>query len=107
MMRTAAESDLPPLEKLDGIVDVTVAFVRARPEFRELLRHVAGGGIVGPVLIEHAGGGRGQFRDAMALLAGIVADRQTEGEIRDGDASAIAHLYVVKTLFGGHFREAC
>jgi AcrR family transcriptional regulator len=94
-LRTVAESDLPPLEKLHRIVDVTEAFFEAHPDFRLMLRHIAGGAIVGPVLAEHAGDGGRRFVEAMTLLADIVADGQKAAQVRDGDAYAIAHFYAV------------
>lgn len=95
-LQAVAESDLAPLDKLHRIVDVAVTFFEARPEFRKLLRHITGGtAIVGSALAEYAGDVSGYFMKAMTLLAGIVADGQRAGEIRDGDARAIAHLYSV------------
>jgi TetR/AcrR family acrAB operon transcriptional repressor len=95
-IRTAAEGDLSPLAKLHGIVDVTVAFFEARPDFRRLMRHVTGGtAIVGPTLAKYSSAADGHFLEAMTLLAGVVGDGQDAGEIRDGDARAIAHLYSV------------
>lgn len=93
-LQTVAGGDLSPLDKLHRIVDVTVAFFEARPDFRRLVRHTTGGtSIVGPAFAEYAGEGGGHFMEAMTLLAGIVGDGQEAGEVRDGDASAIAHLY--------------
>jgi AcrR family transcriptional regulator len=95
-LRTAAESDLPPLKRLHGIVDVTVAFFEAHPDFRKLLRRIAGGdAIVGPGLAAHASDVDGRFTEAMTLLAGVVREGQAAGEVRDGDAQAIARLYAV------------
>lgn len=95
-LQTVAEGDLSPLDKLHHIVDVTVAFFEARPDFRRLLRHITGGtAIVGPALADYAGDVDGYFTQAMTLLAGIVGDGQKADEIRDGDVYAIAHLYSV------------
>ncbi len=95
-LQTVAEGDLAPLETLHRIIDVTGAFFEARPDFRGLIRHITGGAaIVGPALAEYAGEVDGYFSKAMALLAGIVGDGQEVGEIRDGGAYAIAHLYSV------------
>jgi len=95
-LRTVAEEDLAPLGKLHRIVDVTVAFFEAHPDFRRLIRHITGGpAIVGPALAEWAGEADGQFMAAMTLIAGIVGDGQEAGEVRDGGAHAIAHLYSV------------
>jgi TetR/AcrR family acrAB operon transcriptional repressor len=93
---TVAESDLAPLGKLHSIVDVTVAFFDVRPDFRRLLRHITGGpAIVGPALAGYAAEADGQFLAAMTLIAGIVGAGQEAGEVRDGDAHALAHLYSV------------
>jgi AcrR family transcriptional regulator len=95
-IRTVAESDLSPLMKLHRIVDVTVAFFEAHPHFRQLLRRIASGStIVGPALAEHASDVDGRFTEAMTLLAGVVEEGQAAGEIRGGDASAMARLYAV------------
>ena len=94
-LQTAAEGDGSPLEKLHRVVDVTVAFFEARPDFRRLLRHINGGTlIIGPALADYGDAG-GSFTKAMTLLAGIVTDGQKAGEIRDGSARAIAHFYSV------------
>ena len=91
-----AERDVAPLAKLHDIVDAMVAFFDARPHFRGLLRHMSGGAeIVGPALAEHARDVGGLFDTAMGLLAEIVRAGQRVGEIRDGDAAAIARLYSV------------
>ena len=96
VLRTVAESDLAPVGKLHRIVDVTVAFFDVRPDFRRLLRHITGGpAIVGPSLAGYAAEAAGQFLAAMTLIAGIVAAGQAAGEVRDGDAHALAHLYSV------------
>ncbi len=96
VLRTVADSDLSPVDKLHRIVDVTVAFFEARPDFRRLLRHITGGpAIVGPTLAGYAAEADGQFLAAMTLIAGIVGGGQEAGEVRDGDARALAHLYSV------------
>jgi AcrR family transcriptional regulator len=69
--------DLPPLDKLHRIVDLTIVFFAERPDFRRLLRHLTGGDrIVGPT---------------MTVLADIVRDGQDAGVVRDGDARALVH----------------
>jgi AcrR family transcriptional regulator len=95
-LNAAAEGASAPLTKLHHIVDVTVAFFEARPHFRRLLRQLSGGTpIVGPALGAYASNGSQGFMAAMTILAGIVADGQAAGEIRDGDTYAITHLYSV------------
>jgi AcrR family transcriptional regulator len=95
-LQIAAEGDLSPIDTLHRIVDVTWAFFEAHPDFRGLVRHITGGtAIVGPALAEYASDVDGYFRKAMMLLAGIVGRGQEIGEIRDGSAFALAHLYSV------------
>jgi AcrR family transcriptional regulator len=95
-LKVEAERDRAPLAKLHAIIDAMVAFFDARPHFRGLLRHMSGGAeIVGPALAEHAVDVDGLFDTAMGLLAEIVRSGQRGGEIRDGDAAAIARLYSV------------
>jgi AcrR family transcriptional regulator len=91
----AADVDASALDKLHRIVDVTVAFFEARPDFRRLLRHLTGGtAIVGPTLAAYDDND-GHLTQAMTLLAGVVADGQKSREIRAGNPQAIAHLYSV------------
>ena len=97
VLRAVADGDLSPLDQLHRIVDDTVAFFAARPDFRRLIRHITSStAIIGPAFADYAGGTEdGYFMQAMTLIAGIVRDGQAAGEIRDGDAYAIAHLYSV------------
>jgi hypothetical protein len=96
VLNAAAEGDAAPLIKLHRIIDLTFAFFEARPEFRRLLRQLSGGTpIVGPALGTYGTNSDAGFRAAMTVIGGIVADGQAVGEIRDGDAYAITHLYSV------------
>jgi TetR/AcrR family transcriptional regulator len=96
VIRAAATADLTPLEKLHVLVDDTVTFFNERPYFRLLMRHVRGGAtITGPVLATFADRVNLRFEEALSLIAAIVEDGQAQGEIREGDASALAHLYSV------------
>jgi TetR/AcrR family acrAB operon transcriptional repressor len=95
-VRREAERDLAPLEKLHRIVDTTALFFAERPNFRRLLRHIRGGAtITGPVLADFGSGASTRFGEVMGVLAGLVRDGQTAGEIREGDERALAHLYSV------------
>jgi AcrR family transcriptional regulator len=95
-LTAAAEGHADPLSKLHQIVDVTVAFFAARPHFRRLLRQLSGGTpIIGPALGTYASDNNQGFAAAMTVIAGVVADGQAAGEIREGDAYAITHLYSV------------
>jgi AcrR family transcriptional regulator len=94
-LQTAVDVDVSALDKLHRIVDVTVAFFEARPDFRRLLRHLTSGtAIIGPALAAYDETDS-HLTNAMTLLAGIVADGQKSGAIRDGEPHAIAHLYSV------------
>jgi AcrR family transcriptional regulator len=95
-LQMAAESDVSPLDTLHRIIDVTWAFFEAHPDFRGLIRHITGGtAIVGPTLAEYASDVDGYFRKSMMLLAGVIGRGQEIGEVRDGSAFALAHLYSV------------
>ena len=95
-LQREATRDLTPLDKLHQIVDVTVTFFTERPEFQQMLGRLRGGpSITGPTLAEFAGDVTGRFDTAMNVLAQLVHEGQIAGEIRDGDARALAHLYSV------------
>ncbi len=96
VLRRAADRDRPALERLHGMVDVTGEFFAERPHFRQLLRHIRGGtAITGPVLAEFSTDVDSRFRDAMDLITHVVRDGQRVGEIRGGDARALAHMFSV------------
>ena len=96
LLASAAAEDLPPIGRLHLVVDVTVEFFARRPDFRRLLRHITGGDMVtGPVLGEFAGDVQGRFAEAMSVLVSIIEAGQAAGEIRDGDAAALAHFFSV------------
>jgi AcrR family transcriptional regulator len=96
IIRAAATADLTPLEKLHVLVDDTVTFFNERPYFRLLMRHVRGDAtITGPVLATFADRVNVRFEEALSLIASIVEDGQAHGEIREGNGSALAHLYSV------------
>jgi len=95
-LESVAVGDRSPLEKLHGIVQVTVAFFEAHPQFRGLLRHVTGSpAILGPALAGYGDEVDGYFTTATMLLARLVGDGQKAGEVRDGDTFALAHLFSV------------
>lgn len=95
-VRQAAAGEEPAMAKLHRIVDVTVEFFDDRPQFRQLLRHLRGGAaIVGPVLGGLDAGTESTFDDVMTVLAELVGEGQQTGEVRDGDARALAHFYSV------------
>jgi AcrR family transcriptional regulator len=91
-----AEGDLAPFDKLHRIIDETLVFFRERPNFRFLLYHLRGGPIIaGSVLPDSSDPANNRFHEAMTLLAEIVEAGQAVGQVRDGDARVLAHLYSV------------
>lgn len=96
LLRGATTGDGPAMDRLHRVVDVTVEFFEARPHFRRLIRHATGGpAIIGPTLATYGTDPAGLFQQAMDLLADVVLAGQRAGEIRAGNAAALAHLFSV------------
>jgi len=96
VLRQVAARDAPPLERIHDVIDASVAFFAARPDFRLLLRQIRGGAtITGPVLAEYAGDVDARFAAAMDILTEIVRMGQAAGDIRRGDARTLAHMFAV------------
>lgn len=96
LLRETIATSATPLEKLHEIIDASEAFHAARPEFLCLLGQLRGGhSITGPVLADYSSDVDARFTAAMDLLASVVADGQSRGEIRTGNPQALAHLYSV------------
>jgi hypothetical protein len=75
---------------------MTITFFNERPYFRLLMRHVRGGAtITGPVLATFADRVNVRFEEALSLIAGYRRRRTAQGEIREGNGRALAHLYSV------------
>ena len=97
-LKTAAESEGTPLERLHLIVDVAAAYFSARKSFSSLIKQVQGGAaILGPVLAAFADDVYGRYGQAMELMTDLVREGQEAGEIRAGDPRALAHLASVLT----------
>ncbi|MFN8026904.1 MAG: TetR family transcriptional regulator [Acidimicrobiia bacterium] len=96
LLRETIATDAKPLEQLHLVIDASEEFHAARPEFVSLLGQLRGGhSITGPVLAGYAADVDERFTAVMDLLADVVTDGQARGEIRAGDAHALAHLYSV------------
>jgi AcrR family transcriptional regulator len=95
-MRAVAERRPEPLDGLHQIIDVTIAFFEARRDFGQLLRHMRGGAqFAGPALSEFEGSDFALFLEAREIIAGLIRAGQAAGDIRPGEAHALAHLYEV------------
>jgi AcrR family transcriptional regulator len=92
-LRRAAASADTPLERLHQVVDAAAAYFSAQKNFGSLIRQVQGGAaILGPVLDAFADDVYGRYGQAMDLMTDLVREGQQSGEIRTGDARALAHL---------------
>ncbi len=93
-MRTVAENQPEPLDGLHEIIDVTVAYFAARPNFGQLLHHVRGiAQPASPPSREFESGGFDLFLAARGIIAGFIRAGQDAGTVRLADADALAHLY--------------
>jgi TetR/AcrR family transcriptional regulator len=97
-LKTAAERDGTALERLHFIVDAAATYFSAHKQFSSLVRQVQGGeAILGPVLAAFADDIDGRYGQAMDLMADLIREGQSNGEIRAGDPRALAHLASVLT----------
>jgi AcrR family transcriptional regulator len=95
LLAETAASCPAPLESLHRIVDATIGFFTANPNFRLLLSHLRGGVTIAGPLDKYAPEVDARFGVATDLLTGIVTAGQKRGEIRAGDARTLARLYMV------------
>jgi AcrR family transcriptional regulator len=97
-LKAAAARDGTPLERLHLIVDAAATYFSGHKQFSSLVRQVQGGeSILGPVLAAFADDVDGRYGQAMTMMSDLVRDGQRSGEIRAGDARALAHLASVLT----------
>jgi AcrR family transcriptional regulator len=97
-LKTAADREGTPLERLHLIVDAAATYFSGHKQFGSLVRQVQGGqAILGPVLAAFADDIDGRYGQAMALMTDLIHDGQSTGEIRAGDPRALAHLASVLT----------
>jgi AcrR family transcriptional regulator len=95
VITTAGGQGTSPMARLHQIIDGTVAFFERYPDFRQLLRRVREtDAIVMEALTNYAGDRLELFTQTLALMTGIVEDGQRTGEIREGNANALLHLYM-------------
>jgi AcrR family transcriptional regulator len=91
---TAAAAGADALDSLHHVIDVTVDYFEARPDFARIVRHLRGGVAAGPAL-GGLGSGSPLFDRATGLLTDLVSTGQATGQVRAGNPRAIAHLYEV------------
>jgi AcrR family transcriptional regulator len=97
-LKTAADREGTPLERLHLIVDAAATYFTGHKQFSSLVRQVQGGqAILGPVLAAFADDIDGRYGQAMALMTDLIREGQRTGEIRAGDPRALAHLASVLT----------
>jgi AcrR family transcriptional regulator len=97
-LKTAAEREGTPMERLHLVVDASATYFSAHKQFSSLIRQVQGGAaILGPVLAAFADDVNGRYGQAMELMTDLVREGQKRGEIRAGDPRALAHLASVLT----------
>jgi len=93
-LKTAADREGTPLERLHLIVDAAATYFSGHKQFSSLVRQVQGGqAILGPVLAAFADDIDGRYGQAMALMTDLIR----EGQVRAGDPRALAHLASVLT----------
>jgi AcrR family transcriptional regulator len=101
VIENAASQGASPMAKLHQIIDGTVVYFESYPDFRQMLRHARqADATVMEALTQYAADRTELFTQLLALMTGIVEDGQNTGEIRQGNASAILHLYM--TLVNEH-----
>jgi AcrR family transcriptional regulator len=85
-----------PLEKLHQVVDFAMGFFGDHPHFRQLMSQVSRGTVIaGHNLAAPSDDDDTGFSAIMAALSSIIEDGQARGDIRSGNAKALAHLFSV------------
>jgi AcrR family transcriptional regulator len=104
---TAGAQGPSPMAKLHQIIDETVAFFDRYPDFRQMLRHVREtDAIVMEALTHYAADRLDLFTQTLTVMTGIVEDGQHAGEIREGNANAVLHLYMTLVYEHVHLSTA-
>jgi AcrR family transcriptional regulator len=83
------------MAKLHQIVDGTIAFFERYPDFRQMLRRVReADATVMEALTQYAAEPLDLFTRTLDLMTSVVEDGQHNGEIREGNPTALLHLYM-------------
>lgn len=92
----AAAGGADALDSLHHVMDVTIEYFEAHPDFGQVVHHLRGRVGAGPALSE-LGSGSPLLDHATSLLTDLVTAGQAGGQIRAGNPHALAHLYQVLT----------
>jgi AcrR family transcriptional regulator len=95
VITNAGTQGTSPMAKLQQIIDGTVEFFDRYPDFRQMLRRVREADpTVMEALTHYAADRLDLFTQTLALMTTIVEEGQHTGEIRQGNPSALLHLYM-------------
>jgi AcrR family transcriptional regulator len=95
VINAAAADGVTSMDRLHRIVDATIAFFEAYPDFRQMLRSARADKTIASVITNYAGDQLPLAAQTLALMTDIIRRGQKRGEIRDGSADALVHLYMV------------
>ena len=98
-IREIAESDDDPMAKVHALVDLEIGFFRDHSAFGRLfLRTSSATSLSAERPVDEAM--RSRFGEAMALHAGVIAEGQDAGVVRDGPPEVLARL--LSSLVAGY-----
>jgi AcrR family transcriptional regulator len=94
-INTAAASVTTSMGQLHRIVDATVAYFEAFPDFRLMLRSARADQTIAAVITNYATDQLPLANQTLELMTEIIRQGQSNMEVRDGSADALVHLYMV------------
>jgi AcrR family transcriptional regulator len=107
VITTAGSEGTSSMARLHQIIDSTVEFFDRYPDFRQMLRRVReADAAVMEALTHYAADRLDLFTQTLALMTAIVEDGQRTGEIREGNPSALLHLYMTLVYEHVHLSTA-
>jgi TetR/AcrR family transcriptional regulator len=91
-LRALLGADGAPLERLHRLIDFEVGFFRRHPHFGRLYLRTSS--VTSPVAESDVDRALAEnFREAMALQAGLIAEGQAAGQLRGGEPEVLARLF--------------
>jgi AcrR family transcriptional regulator len=94
-INAAAVSEATSMGRLHRIVDATVAYFEAFPDFRLMLRSARADQTIAAVITNYATDQLPLANQTLKLMTEIIRQGQRNMEVRDGSADALVHLYMV------------